>query len=64
MNTDGSGQGNLGFVGGGGVLRDSQGNWINGFSMHIGFVTNNAAELWAIRQGLLIAWEFGYKFID
>jgi len=55
LNIDGSVQGNPGFVGGRGVLRDSLGNWINGFSMHIGFVTNNAAELWVARQGLLIA---------
>ena len=55
LNIDGSVQGNPGFAGGRGVLRDSLGNWINGFSMHIGFVTNNPAELWVARQGLLIA---------
>ena len=32
--------------------------------MHIGFFTNNVAELLAIRQGLLIAWELSYKFIN
>ena len=32
--------------------------------MHIDFDTNNAAKLWAIRQGLLIAQELDYKFID
>ena len=47
-----------------GVLRDSQRNWINGFSMRIGFVTNNTAELWAVRQGLLISCELDYKFIN
>ena len=55
LNIDGSVQGNPGFAGGRGVLRDSLGNWINGFSMHIGFVTNNPAELWVARQGLLSA---------
>ena len=46
------------------VLRDSQRNWINGFSMRIGFVTNNTAELWAVRPGLLISCELDYKFIN
>ena len=55
LNIDGSVQGNPGFAVGRGVLKDSLRNWINGFSMHIGFVTNNPAELWVARQGLLIA---------
>ena len=32
--------------------------------MRIGFVTNNTAELWAVRQGLLISCELDYKFIN
>ena len=32
--------------------------------MHIDFDTNNAAKLQAVRQGLSIAWELDYKFID
>jgi len=64
LNTNGSVQGNLGFVRRGGVLWDSQGNWISGISKHIGFATNNIVELWAVRQGLLIVCELGYKFID
>ena len=55
LNIDGSVQGNPRFAVGRGVLQDSLGNWINGFSMPIGFVTNNPAELWVARQGLLIA---------
>ena len=64
MNTNGSVQGNLGFVRRGEVLWDSQGNWISGFSKHIGFATNNIIELSTVRQGLLIVCELGYKFID
>lgn len=36
--------------------------WCKQFKLN--FVTNNAAEIWAVRQGLLIAWELGYKFIN
>ena len=32
--------------------------------MPIDFDTNNAAKLQAVRQGLSIAWELDYKFID
>ena len=33
---DGSFVGNLGLVGGGGVIRDETGNWVVGFSRNIG----------------------------
>ena len=36
--------------------------WCKQFKLN--FVTNNAAEIWAVRQGLLIAWALGYKFIN
>ena len=45
LNTNSSVQDNPGFAGRGGVLKDSQRNWINGLSMHIDFDTNNAAKL-------------------
>ena len=36
LNMDGSFVGNLGVVGGGGVIRDETGNWVVGFSRNIG----------------------------
>ena len=36
LNMDGSFVGNLGLVGGGGVIRDETGNWVVGFSRNIG----------------------------
>ncbi|GLT93612.1 hypothetical protein SLE2022_113960 [Rubroshorea leprosula] len=55
INTDGSVMGNPGPAGCGGILRDSQGQWIMGFIRNIGDTTVLAAELWAIRDGLSIA---------
>ena len=61
LNTDGSALDNPGLAGAGGVLRDHQGQWIAGFSMHVGIATNNIAELEAVRQGLEMAWNMGVK---
>ena len=47
----------------GGLLRDSSELWISGFSLSIGITTNNMAELGAVHQGLMLAWELGFKFI-
>ena len=33
------------------------------FSLHMGITSNNIAELGAVRQGLLLVWELGFKFI-
>ena len=37
--------GNLGRAGGGGVFRDFNGFWLKGFSIHLGTITNNIAEI-------------------
>ena len=54
LNTDGSVLGNPGLAGGGGVLRDEYGSWIGGFSRRIGIANSFTAELWALRDGLLL----------
>lgn len=54
LNTDGSSSGNSGLTGGGGVIRDWTGRWIVGFSRKIGIATSLLAELWAIRDGLML----------
>ena len=63
INTDGSALGNPGIAGAGGILRDHLGQWISGFSLHVGLATNNMVELAAFRQGLAMAWTMGFKFI-
>ena len=61
MNTDGATKGNPGLAGGGGVVRDSRGRWINGFSRNIGYATSMTAELWALRDGLNMAVSLNYQ---
>ena len=58
-NTDGSALGNLGIAGATGILRNQLGQWISAFSLHLGLVTNNIAELTAVREGLAMAWTMG-----
>lgn len=55
LNTDGASIGNSGKAGGGGLIRDSSGNWVKGFSRDIGFGTSILAEFWALRDGLTLA---------
>ncbi|KAL4335710.1 hypothetical protein GQ457_07G012060 [Hibiscus cannabinus] len=47
----------------GGVYRDSDGEWIYGFSRNIGRCSVVLAELWAILEALRRAWEKGYRFV-
>lgn len=51
-NTDGSLVGANGLAGCGGVIRDSNGCWIEGFAMSIHATSSIAVELWALREGL------------
>lgn len=64
LNTDGNVIGNPGMAGAEGLLQDSSGFWISGFSLKMGIVTNNMAKLEAVRQGLLLAWQLGFRFIQ
>ena len=52
LNTDGSVFGSFGQVGCGGVVRDEHGNWIVGFTRHIGTTNFFAAEFWGLRDDL------------
>ncbi|KAF3951859.1 hypothetical protein CMV_022529 [Castanea mollissima] len=40
LNTDGSSSGDLGLAGGGGVFRNEEGEWILGYSRHIGITSD------------------------
>ena len=52
LNTDGSSLGNLGRTGGGGIIRNANGEWVGGYARAIGITTSTAAELWALRDRL------------
>ena len=49
LNTNSSAIGNPGLAGARGLLRDGLGEWIIGFSLHLGLASNNMAELATVR---------------
>lgn len=63
LNVDGSSIGNPGPSGFGGLIRNSNGEWLFGFYGSCGFTTNVNAELHAIDHGLRSTWDAGYKDI-
>ena len=63
LNIDSSAIGNPGLAGAGGLLRNSSREWISGSFLHLRITSNNMAELVAVRQGLILAWDMGFKFI-
>ena len=52
LNTDGSFIGNPDLAGGGGLIRNTNGEWVRGFARAIGITTSAATELWAIHNGI------------
>ncbi|KAK9995412.1 hypothetical protein SO802_020098 [Lithocarpus litseifolius] len=52
LNSDGSSLGNPGRAGGGGIIRNSRGEWVSGYARAIGHTSSVAAELWALRDGI------------
>lgn len=54
LNTDGSCLGGVDRAGCGGLVRNEQGQWVAGFSRHIGSTNSFIAELWGLREGLLL----------
>ena len=59
MNSDRASLGNPGKAGGGGLIRDCQGNWVKGYMRNIGVATNITAEFWALRDDLILASQLG-----
>ncbi|KAK7396211.1 hypothetical protein VNO78_17051 [Psophocarpus tetragonolobus] len=47
----------------GGLFRDVEGKWLGGFYGTRGFTTNMEAKLYAICQGLITAWDLGYRTV-
>ncbi|CAL8167723.1 unnamed protein product [Prunus armeniaca] len=66
INTDGSRSPTSGSIGAGGLLRDTTGEWIKGFSVNLGngSVLVLEAELWSILWGLTLAWDSGYRNVE
>ncbi|KAK9983154.1 hypothetical protein SO802_032679 [Lithocarpus litseifolius] len=60
LNTDGSVFGDPMKAGGGGIIRNSEGDWVAGFVKKFGNVSSSTAELWALKEGLLMAKQMGF----
>ncbi|PKI35082.1 hypothetical protein CRG98_044522 [Punica granatum] len=58
LNTDGAAKGNPGKAGTGGLIRDEFGRWVGGYAHNIGITMSMVAELWAVKTGLELAWDF------
>ena len=54
LNTDGSWNAASGKAIGGGLIRDSLGNWVVGFTRKLGSVNSFSVEIWALRDGLML----------
>ena len=52
LNTDRSSLGNPGLVGGGGLLRNTNGEWMKDFARATRITTNATTELWALCDGI------------
>ena len=61
LNTDGSAMRSPDRAGGGGLIRDHNGAWLKGFARGLRFTNSALAELWALRDGLLLAKEMGIQ---
>ncbi|KAK8689240.1 hypothetical protein V6N13_087962 [Hibiscus sabdariffa] len=61
VNTDGSHLSDSGSSACDGVIRDSSGLWIRGFTKFIGPCSILEAELWDIHVGLELAWKLGCR---
>ena len=51
-------------AGGGGLTWDDKGNWVKGFTHSIWVTTNIEAELWALRDGLMLCVNFNLLAVD
>lgn len=64
INTDGAARLGSNKAGCGGLLRNSDGGWLCGFSKKLGNTTAYVAELWGVPEALKIAKERGYPRVE
>ncbi|KAK9181143.1 hypothetical protein WN944_024280 [Citrus x changshan-huyou] len=62
LNTDGAHKAN-GVSTAGGLIRDYSGRWLTGFGLMLGSCSVTMAELRGIYQGLILAWNFGIRWL-
>ena len=59
LNIDGSVFGSPMKAGGGGVLRCNDGEWVADFMRKLGNMSSTVFELWALKDGLIVAKQLG-----
>ncbi|KAK8703779.1 hypothetical protein V6N13_047425 [Hibiscus sabdariffa] len=64
LNIDGSACLRSSYARDGGVIRDCNGAWLAGFGRGIGIADPFTVELWAIYDGLSLAWQLGFEFVQ
>jgi ribonuclease HI len=60
LNTDGASRGDV-TAGCGGLIRNSEGQWLGGFSRNLGCCSAYLAELWGVYDGLCLARNIGVQ---
>lgn len=63
LNTDGRVAGSPSLAGCGGIARGSHGRWVSGFSRRIGITNSFVAELWGLRDGLMLCSNLNIFFL-
>ena len=61
LNVDGNGNDCTRHSDCGGLLRANAGEWLLGFSSRVQYVDITLVELIALKQGLMLAWDRGYR---
>ncbi|KAK9043563.1 hypothetical protein V6N11_071899 [Hibiscus sabdariffa] len=61
LNTDGSVSTISSFGSVSGLIRDNEESWLTGLNRHLGITTPLQAKLWAIHEGLLLAWSLDFE---
>ena len=63
LNTNGSCLNGSDRTGCGGLVRDEHGSWIGGFTRYIGSTNSFIAELWGLKEGLLLCYNLNIDFL-
>ena len=63
FNTDGSCLSGSNRAGCGGLVRDEHSSWVGGFTKYIGSTNSFIAELWGLREGLLLCCNLNIDFL-
>lgn len=64
LNTDGSWKADSGVVGCGGVIKNTNGACLGGFSKRLHVVSGFLAELWGVLEGLLFVAVSGHGVVE